>query len=121
MKLAIALAKDDIAGPIGQSFGRAGYFGIYDLNSDVCRYIENTASAHHGGAGVSASQLIIDQGVSGLIIPRCGENAYRVLEGAGIALYQAIEGSGQANVEAYKTGKLPSLGVSSAGAFKGRR
>ncbi|MDD2398818.1 MAG: NifB/NifX family molybdenum-iron cluster-binding protein [Bacilli bacterium] len=121
MKLAIALTTNDIMGPIGQSFGRSGYFGIYDLDTDECYYIENTASAHHGGAGVSASQFIIDQDVSILIIPRCGENAYLVLESSGIALFKAIEGNGRANIEAYKNGKLSSLGVSSAGAFKGQK
>jgi predicted Fe-Mo cluster-binding NifX family protein len=118
MRIAIALAQRDITGPIGQSFGRAVYFGILDTEKDSYEYIENTASAHHGGAGVSASQLIIDLKVSILLIPRCGENAFRVLMVAHIDLYETTRPTGIENIKAFEQGKLPRLGASYAGLHK---
>lgn len=68
-------------------FGRSPVFIRYDLESDKWEALNNPAISEPGGAGVAASQYVIDQQASIVISGRFGPNAFRVLEAAEIQMF----------------------------------
>lgn len=115
MKIAIPMNEQDLESGICPSFGRAPYFLFYRTDTDQSEFIENTAAASQGGAGIKAAQLLADHGATALITPRCGENAEEVLRGADIAVYRSADGTAMQNVEALKAGSLQPLSEYHAG------
>ncbi len=69
---------------------RAPYFLFYDTVKKESYYLDNTAVASQGGAGIRAAQVIADHGVKALLTPRCGENAEKVLRNAEVLVYKSI-------------------------------
>jgi predicted Fe-Mo cluster-binding NifX family protein len=62
-----------------------------------------------GGAGIKASQMLVDHGAKAIITYRCGDNAAQVLNAAKIEMYKAQDGSVSENIEKFKSGKLSLL------------
>jgi predicted Fe-Mo cluster-binding NifX family protein len=94
---------------VSMSFGRAPYFLIYDTESRENIFVSNSAATSQGGAGIKAAQNIVDNKVSALLTPRCGENAAEVIKAAEIKIYKTINDSIRDNIEAFDEGKLPLL------------
>ena len=67
-------------------FGRTPYFIKYDLEDQSWEVLKNAAINHNSGAGVAASQFIIDHGASIAISGRFGPNATQTLRSAGIEM-----------------------------------
>jgi len=109
MKIAIPVEDKSIQSKVCISFGRTPYFLIYDTDTKESVFLDNSAAASQGGAGIKAAQAIADEGVVALITPRCGENAAAVLKPANIALYKTMNDSIQDNIESFINGKLPLL------------
>jgi predicted Fe-Mo cluster-binding NifX family protein len=110
MKIALPVDDRNLETTVCMSFGRAPYFLIYDSESKEAAFLDNSAAASQGGAGIKAAQSIVDNQVSALLTPRCGENAAGVLKAAGIKLYKTTSGSAMDNVNAFIDGKLSLLG-----------
>lgn len=91
------------------SFGRAPYFLIYDTQADKTDFIDNSAAASSGGAGIKAAQSIVDNKAEILLTMRCGENAAEVLKAGNIKIYKTIQGTAMDNIKAYIDGKLSLL------------
>lgn len=107
MKIAIPVNEDQQT--ICASFGRTPFFAIWDTESDAVTYVDNSAAASQGGAGIKAAQLLLDKGVLAVLTPRLGENAAEVFQAAQVPLY-ATEGEGlKENVAAFKAGRLAEL------------
>lgn len=115
MKIAIPVDKKSMETSVCQSFGRTPYFLIYDTNSKEDIYIDNSAAASHGGAGIKAAQTIVDNNVIAVLTPRCGENAAEVLNAANIKIYKTINSSIKENIIALNDGKLSLLSDIHAG------
>lgn len=109
MKIAIPVDDKSMETTVCQSFGRTPYFLIYDTESKESVFVDNSAAASQGGAGIKAAQTIVDNQVSALLTPRCGENAAEVIKAASIKLYKTISESIQDTIEAFNTGKLALL------------
>ncbi|MBS7526786.1 NifB/NifX family molybdenum-iron cluster-binding protein [Fusibacter paucivorans] len=109
MKIAIPVDEKDLNTTVCVSFGRAPFFMIYDTTSKQYDFLDNSAAASSGGAGIKASQSIVNQGVEVLITPRCGENAADVLKAADIQMYQSKKGLGKDNVALYLNDGLSPL------------
>lgn len=109
MKVAIPVNEKSMEDGVCQSFGRTQYFLIYDLESKEKSFIDNTAAASQGGAGIKAAQTIVDSGAKALITFRCGENAAQVINAAEIKMYKAIDNSIQENIDNLIDGKLSLL------------
>jgi len=88
MKIAIPVEDKSIQSKVCISFGRTPYFLIYDTDTKNSMFLDNSAAASQGGAGIKAAQAITDEGVTALITPRCGENAAAVLTPANITIYK---------------------------------
>jgi len=109
MKLAMPVNEKDMRTEICVSFGRSPYFLFYDTDTEEGTFIDNSAAASSGGAGIKAAQIIVDNNAGALLTPRCGENAANVLKSADINLYKTEGVSVTENIEAFIDGKLSLL------------
>jgi len=109
MKIAIPVDDKSMETSVCQSFGRTPYFLIYDTELKESGFVDNSAAASQGGAGIKAAQTIVDNNVSALLTPRCGENAAAVIKAANIKIYKTINASIKDNINALNDGKLSLL------------
>ena len=109
MKIAIPVNDKSMAASVCDSFGRTPYYLIYDTESKESIFLDNSAVASQGGAGIKAAQTVVDNKVDALLTPRCGENAAEVIKTANIKLYKTINDSIKDNIEALNEGKLSLL------------
>lgn len=109
MKIAIPVDEKSLESNVCISFGRTPYFMIYDTNTKTAEFLDNSAAASQGGAGIKASQILVDQKTDIVITPRCGENAAVVLSGAAIKVYKSVSGSAQKNIDDFLNDNLPVL------------
>lgn len=118
MKIAIPVDGNSMDTRVAQSFGRAPYFLIYDAASKESEFIDNSAIAAQGGAGIKAAQTVVDNKVGAIIVPRCGQNAADVMQKANIKLYKMINDSVQDNIDAFNDDRLSLLDEIHAGYHK---
>lgn len=109
MKIAIPVNNESLESGVCQSFGRAPYFLIYDLDSKESVFLENRAAINQGGAGVKAAQSIVDSKVSALLTPRCGDNAADIFQIANVKIYKTMNESISDNIKAFGENKLSIL------------
>lgn len=109
MKLAIPVEKKSLDVPVCPSFGRTPLYVLYDTESGKIEFLDNSAAASQGGAGIKAAQLLVDRGIGEVITYRCGENAAQVLNSADIKMYKAEAGTVFENIEKHRDGKLSLL------------
>lgn len=107
MKIAIPVLEDKAT--VCASFGRAPFFALVDTDTDTTQFLENAAANSPGGAGIKASQFLVDQGVKSILAPRCGENAAQVFQKAGVTLYKTQGENLSENIASFKAGKLSIL------------
>ena len=94
MKIMLPLDEDQRS--VCPSFARAPFFLLHDTVTGESRSLENPAAQADSGAEV-------------LITVRCGENAAKVFQAAGISIRKALEGDAAANLAALAMDKLPEL------------
>jgi predicted Fe-Mo cluster-binding NifX family protein len=109
MKAAIPVDEKRMETSVCMSFGRSPYFLLYDTETKESDFIDNSAAASQGGAGIKAAQAIADSHADALLAPRCGENAAEVIKAAGIKIYKTMSGSAMDNIHAFMEGRLPLL------------
>ena len=110
MKIAVTSTGDSPSSPIDQRFGRAGYFLVYDLETEewaVVSNVQESGAAH--GAGIQAGQRIVDLGVGTVLTGHCGPKASSVLTAAEIGVFQILSGTAEDAIAAYKDGTLVPL------------
>ena len=115
MKIVIPVDAKTLESNICASFGRAPYFLIYDTETKESVFINNSAAASTGGAGIKAAQTIVDNKANALLTPRCGQNAADVIKSADIKIYKTTSTSVKDNIAAFVDGKLPLLDEIHAG------
>ncbi len=89
MKIAISAVGDNLDVMMDPRFGRATYFLIVDSNTLAYEAFINPNVEVMGGAGIQSAQLVLEKGAQAVITGSCGPNAYRVLQAAGISIYEA--------------------------------
>ncbi|WP_088228378.1 NifB/NifX family molybdenum-iron cluster-binding protein [Desulfosporosinus sp. FKB] len=109
MKVAIPVNDKSMEASVSESFGRTPYYLIYDTESKESVFLDNSAIASQGGAGIKAAQIVVDHRVNALITPRCGENAAEIIQAANIKLFKTINDSIKDNLAALIEGKLALL------------
>ena len=115
MKIAIPVDEKTLESNVCVSFGRTPYFLIYDVETKESTFIDNSAAASKGGAGIKAAQIIVDNKVNALLTSRLGKNAVDVLEPAEIKIYKTTAGSVKDNIDAFIADKLTLLDEIHAG------
>ena len=109
MKIALPVEEKILNTPVCVSFGRTPLFVIFDTENGEFEFIDNSAAASQGGAGIKAAQILVDKGAKAVITFRCGENAAAVLKPAEITLYKAVDGTAFDNIEKFRLGELSHL------------
>ncbi len=108
MILMISSHGDTLQSEPSLRFGRAPYFIEFNLEDDSWKAHENPAVSESGGAGVAASQFLIDKKASAALSGRFGPNAHYALTHANIRMitfdgdYRTV----QSVIDAYKDEKL---------------
>ena len=115
MKIAIPVDEKTLESNVCASFGRTPYFLIYDTETKESVFIDNSAAASTGGAGIKAAQTIVDNKANALLTPRCGQNAADVIKSADIKIFKTTTASVKDNIAAFADGKLPLLDEIHAG------
>lgn len=109
MKIAMATLDKNLDSKLDQTFGRAYYFLIHDTETKENKFIDNLAVNAPGGAGIKSAQTLVDEKIDTLIVFRLGENAVKVLKGADITLYRAIDETALENINKFHNGELIKL------------
>ncbi|MCD6322325.1 MAG: NifB/NifX family molybdenum-iron cluster-binding protein [Clostridiales bacterium] len=94
---------------INKAFGRTQYFLVYNTETQEKTFLENAAANAPGGAGVQASQFVVDQNTDAVLAPTIGQNSADVIKSSGIKIYLTSGCSIQDNITAFLDGKLKSL------------
>ncbi|MDO4544288.1 MAG: NifB/NifX family molybdenum-iron cluster-binding protein [Clostridia bacterium] len=118
MKVILPLDENKI--DVCVSFGRCQYFMIHDTDSGSTEIKGNPVADAQGGAGIKSAQFIVDSKADALITVRCGENAAKVLNMAGIKIFKSEGIGAEHNIALLKSGKLSPLAQFHAG-FHGKR
>jgi predicted Fe-Mo cluster-binding NifX family protein len=84
MKIAISATGKDTDSLLDMRFARCDYFQIYDSESEEFKVIENKGQLSGGGAGIAASQQLVDENVNIIITGSLGPNAFKIIEKAEI-------------------------------------
>ena len=111
MIVIISSQQPKINSPIDSRFGRSAFLLKIDTESNQCDAFPNPGATQSGGAGVVASQFVIDQHVNAVISGDFGPHAATAFKAADIGMYlftNDISTVEQA-VENYKQNKLSSF------------
>ncbi len=106
MRIAMPTDENHLDAEISQSFGRAPYILFYNTLTKENEFLDNSAVATQGGAGIRVAQVVIDHGMKALLTPRCGENAEKLLRRAEVLIYESIPGTARQNIEAFESDQL---------------
>jgi predicted Fe-Mo cluster-binding NifX family protein len=121
VKIAITSQGDQLNSEVDPRFGRCLYFLIVDSETDSFEAVQNPAVGAGGGAGIQASQLVLDRGVEAVVTGNVGPNAFRTLQGAGIKVYGGASGTAEESLKSFKEGKLQDLSNASVPGHFGMR
>lgn len=110
-KMKIAIPADECSkdSQVCMSYGRTSFFAVYDTETKEYSFLDNSAAASQGGAGIKASQMLIDNGVTVVITERLGQNAADVLHIGNVKIMQSIKANIETNVNEFLNGNLSEL------------
>jgi len=108
MKVLVSSTGDNLEAEVSPIFGRCPFFILVDSDTMQVTALPNAAISASGGAGIQASQFVIQQGAQVVLSGNLGPNAMQVLQAAGIPFYPVNGGTVREAVEAYKSGQLQS-------------
>ena len=107
MKLIFTTAGETLDATLDPSFGRARNFLLYDLESGTGQVISNQQNLNAAqGAGIQAAQTIVKAGAQALVTGHCGPKAFRVLEAAGVKVYNTDAPTITEALARFRAGKL---------------
>jgi predicted Fe-Mo cluster-binding NifX family protein len=121
MKIAVSANGVDLEAPASPIFGRAPNFLVVDTETMDFDTLGNPALGAAGGAGVQASQFVVEHGAEAVVSGNVGPNAFDVLQAAGVPVYLFDGGTVRQAVEAFDAGKLQSIGGATAPHHAGMR
>lgn len=107
MKVAISTKDQDLEGMIDPKFGRTQGFLIYDTDSSQTSYLDNSENAvAPQGAGTKTAQMLLNLDIESVISGHLGPKAYKVLDNAGIHIYNSAPISIKQALENLSVGML---------------
>lgn len=107
MKICISSTGQNENSQVSPIFGRCPYFVIYDEKEEKFEVIENDSWQAPRGAGIAATQKLVDLGCQVLITGNVGPNAFYALQAAGIKVMAGVLGKTIKQVlKEYREGKL---------------
>lgn len=109
MKIAISASGKNNDSLLDVRFGRCEYFQIHDSENGQILIIENRGLICSGGAGIAASQQLVDENVEVIITGNLGPNAFEIIERAKIKPYKCNNISIECVLEKYKNNELEEI------------
>lgn len=109
MIIAIPVDEKNENSKVCVSYGRTPYYMFYNTETKVTEFIDNEAAQVSGGAGIKASQMLVDKGVNVVLTIRCGQNAADVLNAAKVDIFKTKSEIAKDNIEAFEKGELEPL------------
>ncbi|MBN1140504.1 MAG: NifB/NifX family molybdenum-iron cluster-binding protein [Deltaproteobacteria bacterium] len=107
MKIALTTSGENLEAPLDRRFGRAARFLLYDLKNRTFELIDNAQNLNAAqGAGIQAAETIVRAGADAVVSGHCGPKAFRVLQAAGVAIYNCEAATIAEALELLKDGKL---------------
>ena len=107
MKIAVTTSGDNLAAPLDSRFGRAARILIYNTDTKGFQSVDNSQNLNAPqGAGIQAAQNVANAGANAVITGHCGPKAFRVLQAAGIKVYNCEAATVQDALILLENGKL---------------
>lgn len=91
MKIALSTSSKSLDSNLNLRFGRCEYIAIYDTESKDVKYYDNPGINSTHGAGISASNFIVERDVDVVITGNLGPNALKILQGNKIKGFSSSE------------------------------
>ncbi|MDO9535045.1 MAG: NifB/NifX family molybdenum-iron cluster-binding protein [Bacillota bacterium] len=91
MKIIISSSGKELKSLLDPRFGRCPFYAIYDTEDIKWNFLTNPGALEGSGAGIKASQFLIEQQADVLLTGDVGPNASRILNSAGIKVYSLSE------------------------------
>ena len=107
MKLAFSTSGETLESALDPRFGRAPKFLIYSLQTQSFQVVDNSQNLEAAqGAGIQSAQNIAKMEVDALITGHCGPKAFRVLQAAGIKVFNTDAPTVADALERFSNGQL---------------
>ena len=121
--MVVSSMGEDLESQMDTRFGRCPHFVFVDVEDKKIKgskSIANPAVSQPGGAGITAAQLVANEGAKAVISGAFGPRAFQVFQQLGIEIYQGIPGSVKENVQKFIDGKLEKLTAPTGPMFMGK-
>jgi len=106
-KIAFTTSGQDLDADMDPRFGRAASFLIYDMDQQSFSIMANQQARNAAqGAGIQAAETIVRAGVDTLVTGHCGPKAFKVLDSAGVTVYNCNSETVAAALAALQAGNL---------------
>jgi len=92
MKVAVTSTGESLESQIDMRFGRCAFFVIAEIKDKNIKKIRSIANPNvdvGGGAGISAAEIVANEGVEAIITGNVGPRAFGVFSQFGIKVYRA--------------------------------
>lgn len=107
MKIAISTAGTGLQDHMESRFGRTPRFLIIDTATQLIELVDNTQNLNAAqGAGIQAAQIVVAHGASAVITGHTGPKAFKVLQAAGVKVYNVSPGPIEGLIAACLNGEL---------------
>lgn len=106
MKICVSSTSNNESCQADLRFGRCNCFAIYDTENETFKFIENSGITSPQGAGISASQQVIDEKVDAVITGHVGPNAKKLLDAANIKIYEIKNETVKEAIDLFTDNKL---------------
>ncbi len=106
-KIAFTTSGDSLQSELDPRFGRSLRFLLYDLDQKTFELVENRQARNAAqGAGIQAAETVVRAGADVLVSGHCGPKAFRVLQAAGVAIYNCENSTVEQALEKLLAGSL---------------
>ena len=112
MKIVISAEGKTNENLLDVRFGRCEYFQIHDTESGEVKILENKGQSSSAGAGIVASNQLIEEKVDVIITGNLGPNAFELMEKAEIKAYKCESIAISSVLEKYNKGELEEIKMS---------
>lgn len=112
MNIAISATGKTTENLLDTRFGRCEYFQIHDNESGEIKILENKGQNSSAGAGIAASNQLIDEKVDVIITGDLGPNAFGIIGKAGIKAYKCGNIAISLVLEKFNKGELEEIKIS---------
>lgn len=112
MKIAISATGKTVENLLDMRFGRCEYFQIHDIENGEVKVLENEGQNASGGAGIAASNQLIEEKIDVIITGNLGPNAFEIIEKEGVKAYKCSNIAISSVLEKYKNGELEEIKIS---------